>query len=110
MFGHAALATVIAGSPARCVIIPSAPQSVRESDQGFSLCCGLLMFVYEVVLDVMIFAAQTVSIAALKDMKRAVLGYFKVGWTPPCSDTFEEQTDHERRQLTDIGEILIMSY
>lgn len=30
-----------------CLLRPCAPQSIRESDQGFSLCCGLLLLAFE---------------------------------------------------------------
>jgi uncharacterized membrane protein len=35
-----------------CALKPCAPQSITESDQGFALCCGLFMFVYEIGPDV----------------------------------------------------------
>jgi hypothetical protein len=44
-----------------CTRKPCAPQSIAELDQGFALCCGILLFVYEVGPDVVNFIRKRVE-------------------------------------------------
>jgi hypothetical protein len=46
-----------------CALKPCAPQSITESDQGFALCCGLFVFVYEIGPDVVNFCKKWIDAA-----------------------------------------------
>jgi hypothetical protein len=60
-----------------CALKPCAPQSITESDQGFALCCGLFVFVYEVGPGAINWVRRHVDAAALKDIARVALAYVK---------------------------------
>jgi hypothetical protein len=45
-----------------CVMKPCAPQSITDSDQGFSLCCGLLLLAYEAGPDAVAFVTRRVKL------------------------------------------------
>jgi hypothetical protein len=49
-----------------CVMKPCAPQSITDSDQGFSLCCGLLLLAYEVGPDAVAFVTRKVGLVIAK--------------------------------------------
>jgi hypothetical protein len=60
-----------------CALKPCAPQSITESAQGFALCCGLFVFVYEVGPGAINWVRRHVDAAALKDIARVALAYVK---------------------------------
>jgi hypothetical protein len=55
VFEHAATLRGLSDYHWTCTRKPCAPQSITELDQGFALCCGVLLFVYEVGPDVVNF-------------------------------------------------------
>jgi hypothetical protein len=71
-----------------CALKPCGPQSITESDQGFALCCGLLMFAYEVGSDILAYIRRWVHVAALKDIQLVTLAYIRSYWVLLRTSTF----------------------
>jgi hypothetical protein len=74
LFEHSASKQDGADHRPKCMVKPCAPQRITESDQGFALCCGLVLFAYEVGPDVLRIMKSP------RDSAVAVLAYIKSGW------------------------------
>jgi hypothetical protein len=71
---HAASLQDGAGDRPKCMVKPCAPQNITESDQGFALCCGLVLFAYEIGPHVLRPTRK------LEGPGLVVLAYVKSGW------------------------------